>query len=357
MLHAVIMAGGSGTRFWPMSRAARPKQLLSLVTDKALVVETVERLAGLVPPERVWVITNAAYADQIRALLPAVPAAHVVSEPCGRDTAPCIGLAATVVGREDPEAVLAVLPADHVVEPAEAFRAALARADGVVAASPSTLVTFGMTPTRPATGYGYIERGDARGEVGGAPWFRVARFCEKPDLATAQEFLAAGRFLWNGGIFVFRAAAMRDRIERFLPELASGLPAAADELLESGSISEATFGALPKISIDYGVFEKDDDVAVLEASFGWDDVGSFAALERVLKRDAAGNVGVGDRTLIDARENVVISGDDHHVAIVGVEGLVVVHTGDATLVCRKEDAERVKDVVARLSESGAGGLV
>ncbi len=357
MLHAVIMAGGSGTRFWPLSRAARPKQLLSLVTEKALVVETVERLEGLVPPERVWIVTNAAYADRIRALLPDVPPSHVVAEPCGRDTAACIGLASTVIGREDEDAVLAILSADHVIAPAAAFREALGKGAAVVEESPSTLVTFGMAPTRPATGYGYIERGAARGEVGGVPWYRVERFCEKPDLETAKEFLAAGRFLWNGGIFVFRAAAMRERIGRFLPELAAGLPGVADELLGDGAISAETFGALPKISIDFGVVEKDDDVAVIEAPFSWDDVGSFAALERVLPKDEAGNVGFGDRTLLDASGNVVIAGDGHHVAVVGVEGLVVVQTADATLVCRKEDAQRVKEVVDRLKGSGNEGLV
>lgn len=352
MLHAVIMAGGSGTRFWPKSRAAVPKQLLSLVTDRALIVETAARLEGLVPPSRIRVITNAAYADAVRRLLPEVPAGNVVAEPCGRDTAPCIGLAAELLRREDQDAVMAVLAADHVVDPPDGFRRTLSRAAALLAQEPDLLVTFGVPPTRPATGYGYLEQGARGGEVDGAGWYRVGAFREKPDEATAREFVTAGTFRWNSGIFVFRADQILRRIARDLPELAAKLPAVADELLRDGAISEATFSALPKISIDYGIMEKDDRVAMIDTAFSWDDVGSFAALERVLPGDAAGNRVVGDACLVDARDNVVLSEGGHLVGVLGVEGLVVVHTPDATLVCRKEDAERVKAMVEAVKASG-----
>lgn len=357
MDHAVIMAGGSGTRFWPKSRARLPKQLLSLVTGQPLLVDTVVRLDGLFARERVRVITNAAYAEASRALLDGVPAGNVVAEPCGRDTAACIALAATLIDRDDPDAVVCVLPADHVVSPAADFRAALARAMDVVRRRPDALLTFGVKPTRAATGYGYIERGEVLGSADGVPFFRVASFREKPDAATAQRFVDSGTFSWNAGVFVFRARTMLRAIERHLPELAAAVPAVADEWTRTGAITTARYAELRKISIDYGVFEKEADVVVMEATFRWDDVGSFAALARVLPHDAAGNAVMGPATLLDASDNVVIADGAHHVALLGVEGLIVIHTADATLVCRKDDAERVKELVARLERDGHRALL
>lgn len=349
MLHAVVMAGGSGTRFWPLSRAAKPKQMLALVSERPLLLETVLRLDGLVPPERVHVVTNARYADGARALLPDVPARNVVPEPVGRDTSACIGLAAELLRRKDKDAVMAVLAADHVVDPVADFRAALASAAALVAKRPATLVTFGIRPTRPATGYGYVERGEALREGG----FAVKGFREKPDLETAQKLVAAGTFFWNAGIFVFRADAILGRLARDLPELAAALPRVADEYERTGSIERASYERLTKVSIDYGVMEKDRDLAMIETSFQWDDVGSFAALERVLPKDEAGNRSLGDVRAIDAAGNVVVAGRDHLVALIGVSDLCVVHTPDATLVCRKQDAERVKEMVGRLEREGS----
>lgn len=357
MLHAIVMAGGSGTRFWPMSRTSRPKQMLALVTRRPLIVETVARLEGLVAPEQVMVVTNAVYADAARGLLPAVPKQNVIPEPCGRDTSACIGLAAAVAVRRDRDAVLAVLAADHVVTPEPAFRETLAGAAKVIAARPNSLVTFGVPPERPATGYGYLERGPELGRVDGSAYFKVAAFREKPDLATAESFVKAGRFLWNAGIFVFRADAILARLEKYVPELASKLPGLAEKYLATGVVDAEVFGSLKKISIDYAVMEKDDDVVVLETRFQWDDVGSFAALERVLQKDEASNCGFGERATIDAKRNVVVAEDGHRVALIGVEDLIVVHTKDATLVCRKQDAERVKEMVALLEKQGAKSLL
>ncbi len=358
MLHAVVMAGGSGTRFWPLSRERRPKQLLALGGGRPMIVETVERLIGLVPAARVRVITNAAYADVVRAALPGVPARSVVPEPVGRDTAACIGLASALVVMEDADATIAVLPADHVVSPAAEFRAAIAAAARAVESRPDALVTFGVKPTTPATGFGYIERGAAVEQDGAADesdghvLHRVARFREKPDLATAREFVASGRHLWNAGIFVFSARAMLARIEKHLPALGAALPALANAYRANGTIDAAAYGRLPKISIDYGVLEKDANVLVMEATFAWDDVGSLAALARVVPRDADANHVVGTATTLDASGNIVVAGANHEIALIGVKDLIVVHTDDATLVCRREDAERVKELVAKLKAAG-----
>lgn len=357
MLHAVVMAGGSGTRFWPMSRAALPKQLLSLVTGQTLLTDTVRRLSGLVPEDRIQIITNQAYAGQIVEMLPAVPQRQIVAEPCGRDTAPCIGLAAALIHRADPDGVMAVLPADHVVGPAEAFRAALERADRIIGRHGDHLLTFGVPPTRPATGYGYIERGAPLGDEQGVSYYGVQRFREKPDEETARAFLDAGTFLWNAGIFVFRAGSILERMERYLPELAAALPELAERYEKTGELTAEAYGALPRISIDYGVLERDEDVIVLETSFDWDDVGSFAALERVLEPDPAGNWKIGNLAALDAGGNIVLSREDHQVALIGVSDLVVVQTPDATLVCRKEDSERVKELVARLADDGLERLL
>ena len=357
MLHAVIMAGGSGTRFWPMSRASRPKQMLALVTQRTLIEETVGRLEGLVPGERTHVITNAAYAHTIRGFLPGIPPSQVVAEPCGRNTAACIGLAASLIERADGDAVMAVLPADHVVQPSESFRNALSRAVQIVEQRRSSLLTFGIVPSRAATGYGYIERGDELELPGDGPYFQVASFREKPEAAVAESFLQSGRYFWNAGIFVFRARAMLERIELHLPELAARLPEVASVHAETGEIPKALYAALPAVSIDNGVFEKDRDVLVLPADFGWDDVGSFAALERVMQADSQGNHVLGEVTALDATGNIVASEAEHRVALIGVSGLVIVHTADATLVCRKEDAERVKELVQQLGSEGLSELL
>lgn len=357
MLHAVVMAGGSGTRFWPMSRAALPKQMLALVTQRPLLEETVRRLDGIIPRERVMVITNQAYAAAARSLLEGVLPENVVPEPCGRDTAACIGLAASLALHADRDAVLAVLAADHVVSPEAEFRSTLSRAAEILSLRPTSLVTFGIKPTRAATGYGYLERGAELGRVFDRPYYRVVAFREKPDVQTAERFLAAGSFLWNAGIFVFRADAILERFARYLPELSRALPAVADEYRRTGAIPHDSYARLQKISIDFGVMEKDDDVVALETSFSWDDVGSFAALERVLPHDEHGNCGFGPRAAIDATDNVVVAGDGHLIALLGVSDLVVVRTRDATLVCRKSDAERVKEMVSLLDQRGERELL
>lgn len=347
--HAIIMAGGAGTRFWPKSRTTMPKQLLALRGERTLLGETVERLAGLVPPERVWVITGEDQLLATREALPELPPERVVAEPARRDTAACIGLAATLVGLEDPEAAMIVLPADHVIEPPEQFQAVLARAVEVAREGP--LVTIGIKPTHPATGYGYIQRGaaDAREGV-----FAVERFVEKPDRERAEQFLASGDYYWNGGIFAFTVASILGEFARCLPDHTARLKTIGEAWggPQQGEVLQREFSALEKISIDYGVFEKAERIMTVEADFDWSDVGSWAALTDLLPA-SEGGVSRGPVVAVDSADNIIWSDRDGHVVgLVGCHDLIVVHTEDATLVCPRDQAEKVKALVGRLREQG-----
>jgi mannose-1-phosphate guanylyltransferase len=355
MLHAIVMAGGSGTRFWPASRAALPKQLLPLAGERTLLEDTVARIAGLVPPERTMVVTAARLLDAVRHQLPAVPEAGLVGEPCKRDTAPCIGLAALLVARHDPDATLVVMPSDHVIRPAEAFRTAIRQAESLVAAAPGRLVTFGVRPTYPAESFGYIQQGDplpiAAGE---APAHTVASFKEKPPAAVAREYVAAGTYLWNAGIFVWKAATILAALAERQPDCLSHLEtiAAAWDGPDRERVFAAEFAAIKGISIDYAVLEHATDVAVIEAPFGWDDLGGWSAVARQRQADERGNTFVGRHLDIDSQGMIVHAGDGHLVVTLGLEDMLVVHTPDATLVADRSREEEVRKVVAELESRG-----
>ncbi len=355
MLHAVIMAGGAGTRFWPASRTSQPKQLLKLAGERTMIQATVDRLAGVVPPERILIVTNQSLVAPIAAQLPEVPAAGILGEPCKRDTAPCVGLAAALIARQDPEATLVVMPADHVIEPCAAFRQAIQAAAELVAAAPDTLVTFGIPPTYPATAYGYIERGERwNGGPADISAYRVARFREKPHLEKAQEFLQTGRFYWNAGIFVWRAHTILETLRRFEPAMVDELDAivAAAGTPSFEDVFARHFAAIQGKSIDYAVLEKYPQVAVIEPAFTWDDVGNWTSLARTRGTDEHGNTFVGKHVALDTQGSIVCGHDDHLIVTIGLQDVIVVHTPDATLVVPKSGEDGIRQVVKRLQDLG-----
>ena len=359
MLHAIIMAGGSGTRFWPESRSARPKQLLRLVGDETMIQATVSRLGNLVPSERVLIVTNARLVDEIAAQLPKLASSSIVGEPCKRDTAPCIGLAAMLVLRDDPDATMVVMPSDHVISPDEKFQAAIGLAAALVDASPSRIVTFGIVPTYPAESFGYIERGDRLTAPSGfanvtSQIFQVKRFREKPQGAVAKQYVDSGEFYWNSGIFVWKARTILAALERHQPEMFGRLQriAAAFGKPDYQSVFEREFAAIKGVSIDYAVMEHATDVAVIQAPFTWDDVGSWQAIGRLQPSDDNGNTVIGKHLGLQTTGTIVRGPQDHLLVTLGLKDCIVVHTPDATLVANKHDEESIRQLVKMLEERG-----
>jgi mannose-1-phosphate guanylyltransferase len=359
MLHAIIMAGGTGTRFWPASTRDTPKQLLQLVGDATLVRHTLDRLGDVAPPGHRLVVTNKRLVAAIHRQLPELPAAAIVGEPCKRDTAPCIGLAAMLVGRHDPEATMVVMPADHVIRPDEVFQDAIRQAVQMVDDSPWSIVTFGIQPNYPAEVFGYIHRGDALGSAGTgttrlAPAYRVEGFREKPDAATAEKYLATGEYYWNSGIFVWRAATILSALAERQPETVRHLEAivAAWESDERNEVFEREFAEITPISIDHAVMEHATDVAVIEAPFEWDDLGSWQSLARLEGIDVDGNTIIGRHLGVRTKGTIVHTDDEHLVVTLGLKDCIVVHTPNATLVASKHDEEQIRQVVKELEKLG-----
>lgn len=354
--YVVIMAGGRGERFWPESRLAQPKQLLPIVGEKAMLAQTVDRLAGLVGPEDIFVITNAEQRDAVLSVCPELDPAKVIGEPVGRDTAAAVGLATVLVRRLDPNATFAMLPADAVIHDADGLRATLEAAFEAAEADP-VLTTIGITATHPATGYGYIQQGEACGEFGGSTVFKVARFVEKPDAATAQAYLETGGYFWNAGMFIWSVNAIVAELEASTPGLWKALQAIDSGLAAGNDINALLmehYPSLEKISVDYAIIEKAQNVVMLESRFDWDDVGEWPAVARHYPADAEGNVARGAAHLENAKGNIVFNRDpDHLVALLGVEDLIVVKTDDATLVCHKDQAQAIKDMVKAIGAKAA----
>ena len=346
---ALILAGGSGTRFWPASRGARPKQLLALDGERTLLRATVERLAPVVGPEAVWISTTEQLAPAVRAELPGIAAERVLAEPAGRNTAPAIAASLAAMPEAARDGVVAVLPSDHRVADPEAFRATLAAA-ARAAAELDRIVALGVRPRWPETGFGYLELG---GPLGAGPegLRAVERFREKPDRATAETFLASGRHLWNAGIFVFRGTTLAAELERHAPELAAGIAA-----WDRSGRTAGLYAALPSISIDYAVMEPSDRLAALVLDCGWNDLGSWQALYEVLAAGENGNRVHGDVVEIDSANNLLFAASGL-VAALGVSDLIVVRTGDAVLVLPRERAQEVRRLVERLRASGRTDLL
>ena len=352
-IYPVIMAGGSGTRFWPLSRRLRPKQFLPLAGGAPLLAATVARLPPLARPDRTYVVCGPQHAAAARKMVPQLPKGNFIVEPCARNTAPCVGLAALHVAARDPKGIIAMLPADHHIARPEAFREALAGAAQL--AQFGSIATIGIRPNRPETGYGYLRVGPRIAtKVKRLHANKVERFVEKPDVVTAARYLADGGYLWNSGIFVFRADVILEEIRRAMPVLGEQLDAIEASLGSPGyqRTLRRVFPDCPSISIDYGVMEKSHRIAVVPADFGWSDVGSFAALPDVRATDHLGNVAEGDAVVIDGRNNVVLATKDRPVAVVGIEDVVVVDAGDAILVCHRDRAQDVRKAVEELARRG-----
>ena len=348
-LWAIIMAGGSGERLWPLSRKRHPKQTLRLGNKQSLLQETAERLRGIVPMERVVVVTTANQAEIVRKQLPSVRWQHFLVEPASRNTAAAIGLGTVTILREDPEAVIVVVPADHVIRPAQNFHKTIRRA-AEVAVDREGLVCLGIKPTYPATGFGYIEPMGERVPPGA---HRVRRFIEKPDLKTANRLIRRPRIVWNGGIFCWKGRVIMRAIHQWLPALYNGLEAirkAAGTPVGNMRLKEL-YKQLPSISIDVGVLERSRNVWVVPTDFSWDDVGSWNSLGFLHAGNADGNVVLGSHVGLDTTGSIVVGDPKHMIATVGVKDLIIVQTPDATLVCHKTQAQAVRKVVAALAGS------
>jgi mannose-1-phosphate guanylyltransferase len=354
MLHALIMAGGGGTRFWPRSRQARPKQFLALAGDRTLLQQAFDRIESQVAPEHTWVITGAMYREQTGEQLSALSADHVVGEPCGRDTAACIGIGAALIARHDPSATMLVMPADHVIEPAQEFRRAVHVAEQMAAEHPTALITFGIPPTYPATGYGYIERGSEIAGRQGVGVYRVEAFREKPALDVAERFVVSGNYFWNSGIFVWRAATILNALRERQPKLLAAVEriAAAWLTADRDAVFRREYEALERISIDFAVMEHAKEVLVVKAPFRWDDVGSWLALERMHPQDADNNTVLAAHCGLKTTGCVIVAEPGRLIATVGVSNLLIVQDGNATLVADRREEGTIKQIVEQLKKSG-----
>jgi mannose-1-phosphate guanylyltransferase len=357
MLHTVIMAGGAGTRFWPASRAAMPKQLLDLAGGRTMIQSTVARFAGLVESDQILIVTNERLCGAVADQLPELRPSSILGEPCKRDTAPCIGLAAALVSRDDDDAIMAVSPADHVIEPEAAFQDAIRQAVDLVKQDGERIVTLGINPAYPAETFGYIERGDplvTGSSTSASPTYQVRKFREKPAREVAQQYFDSGAFYWNSGIFVWRADTILKALAERQPEMHSRIMTIANTMGDSDftDVFRREFEAIQGTSIDYAVMEHHRNVVVIEAPFHWDDLGSWTALARLRGVNERGHTSLGRHLDVGSQGLIVRTSDDHLVATMGLEDCIVVHTPDATLVANRRDEESMRKIVQLIQDNG-----
>jgi mannose-1-phosphate guanylyltransferase len=354
MLHVMIMAGGGGTRFWPRSRVARPKQFLTLAGERTLLQATYDRIEAQVPPQRAWIITGAAYQEETRRELPQIPANQIVGEPCGRDTAPCVGLGAALIARSDPNAVVLILSADHIVEPEREFHRTAQAALQLAEEFPNALITFGVTPDRPETGYGYIQRGDDLGPRQGLAVHRVRKFREKPNLDTAKEYVASGEYYWNSGTFCGRAAVFFDQLRQHKPAIHAAVTRIAESwgTPQQDSVFAREYPNIEKISIDFAVMERAPEVLVMQVPYRWDDVGSWLALERLHPQDAQRNTIQALHSGIDTKNCIIVGDPGKLIATIGVSNLVIVQDSDCLLIADRSQEAAIRKMVEQLRQQG-----
>lgn len=357
-MHIVIMAGGSGTRFWPRSRKHAPKQFLTIAGDRPMLRQAVDNSLGeQADLDKLWIVAGQNHAEAVRKILPDLPSAQLLLEPVGRNTAPAIALACLAIAQKDPKAVLAVLPSDHVIRKTKIFRRALAAAEHI--ALQDYIVTIGLKVSRPETGFGYIKTSEVIETHDDFIVNRVSRFVEKPDLSTAEKYQQSGDYLWNGGMFVFRVDVMLQAMQQLMPELAArfdDLKQALDDDDGAEKLAEI-YPQLPSQSIDYGVMEKFAKVAVVPVDMGWSDVGSWAALPEVLQADEGGNIVQGQALLVDSHNSIIDSRSKRTVVALGCQDLVIVDTDDALLVMPKERAQEVRKVLDELKNQNRQELL
>jgi mannose-1-phosphate guanylyltransferase len=354
--YVVIIAGGRGERFWPQSRTARPKHLLPIVGDKPMLTQTLDRVRSLVPERNVIVITSASQEKMVRKVCGSLPKENIIAEPVGRDTAPAVALASAIVGARDPNGVFAILPADHVIHDTRAYQADL-RAAFEAAAKEGVLVTIGIRPTEPATGFGYLQRGVKWRSFCKRPTYYARRFVEKPDLKTAQSYLKSGKYLWNAGMFIWRVPVLDAAMRKHAPELHASMEPVRAALAAGRRLApvlKRLYPTLAKISIDYALLEKSDHVVVIPSSFDWDDVGAWPAVARHLPADGKGNTLRGRALVEQGSGNILYSDGDHLLTVIGADDLIVVHTADATLVCPKARAQEIKALLKRIEAEPDG---
>jgi len=352
MLHAVIMAGGSGTRFWPKSRQKHPKQLLRLLSNRTMLQETSSRIDALVEDNCKWIVTNQDHAEETARQLPNLPVGNLLIEPCGRNTAPCIALAAIHIQKTDPDAVMLVMPADHLIQPMMIFQSSVKAAVELIENEPQSLVLFGISPSYPSTGFGYIERGKSLENSQSS--YRVVSFREKPDAETANQYLLSKNYYWNSGIFVWKVSTILELLQEFEPEIYERLQTleAALETDRMPDVLAAEFPRMKNISIDYAVLEKAKNVIVMEALFQWDDVGSWQALTRLKTPDENGNIVEGLYVGLETENCIVASQSNHLIATLGMQNCIIVSTPDATFVAKKDDENAIKQLIEQLKEQG-----
>lgn len=344
-LYAVIMAGGIGTRFWPYSRQSNPKQFLNVFGEDTMIQATIGRLQGLIPVERCYVVTHTRYVEKTFEQLPGLPLQNILAEPISRNTAPCIAYAAIELLKHDPDATMVVLPADHQIRNPRRFQEVL-KVAVEKAQEPDALVTIGVEPTHPETGYGYIQYDmqSLEEDLDGLLACKVKAFAEKPDLATAERFLDSGDFLWNSGMFIWRADTILHQFQQFLPEVLEAFEPVSKATEPNLEQIEHAFRRSPKISIDYGIMERAQNVYVVPGAFGWNDVGDWRAVYDLSEKDSQGNTFRGQVLAEDASRNLVFAGDKM-VVLIGIHDAMVVNTDDAILICAKDATQKVKNAV------------